>query len=112
MHVMNLLEVEYQKPEVLLRGADPAKEVLRQNYGARSFLCRLDTGEASWQQASTEVLRLILQADQGGPLYAAFQFLAGQGYPVSFVRDELCSGCIHLVCSWCPRKVKLNERRP
>ena len=38
MHVMNLLEVDYQKPEVLLRGADPAKEVLRQNYGARSFL--------------------------------------------------------------------------
>lgn len=99
---MNLLELDFEKADVLLQGADPARDICRQSYGSRSFLCQMETGEASWQQVSEDVLRLVLQADQGGPLYTAFQFLAGRGYPVSFVRDELCSGCIDIACSCGP----------
>ncbi|CAE7595780.1 unnamed protein product, partial [Symbiodinium sp. CCMP2592] len=109
MHVMNLLDLDYEKAEVLLRGADPARSIWRQSYGTRSFLCKMDTGEASWQQASREVIRLVLQADQGGPLYATFQFLAGLGYPVSFVRDELCSGCIQFSCPCCHQNANASK---
>ena len=50
------------------------------------------TGEGWWQMPDSEVIRLVLQADQGGPLYTAYQWCAAQGYAISFIRDESSFG--------------------
>ncbi|CAE7310871.1 hemA [Symbiodinium natans] len=87
-----LLSVELVRPHVGLKGADPSNKLARLTYGKYSFLCHTETGRAEWEQISTDIMRLVLQADQGGPLYAAYQFLAGKGYPVAFSRDEHRNG--------------------
>ena len=89
VHMTNLLSVELVRPHVGLKGADPSNKLARLTYGKYSFLCHTETGRAEWEQISTDIMRLVLQADQGGPLYAAYQFLAGKGYPVAFSRDEV-----------------------
>ena len=47
---------------------------------------------AEWQKPDPDIWRLVLQADQGGPLFSAFQFLSNAGYPIAFLRDEVKLG--------------------
>ncbi|CAE7457798.1 hemA [Symbiodinium natans] len=105
VHMTNLLSVELVRPHVGLKGADPSNKLARLTYGKYSFLCHTETGRAEWEQISTDIMRLVLQADQGGPLYAAYQFLAGKGYPVAFSRDEVMSGADRLVNESPPESV-------
>ncbi|CAE7525593.1 unnamed protein product [Symbiodinium natans] len=105
VRMTNLLSVELVRPHVGLKGADPSNKLARLTYGKYSFLCHTETGRAEWEQISTDIMRLVLQADQGGPLYAAYQFLAGKGYPVAFSRDEVMSGADRLVNESPPESV-------
>ncbi|CAE7235164.1 hypothetical protein AK812_SmicGene46674 [Symbiodinium microadriaticum] len=61
--------------------------------GLLAFVANKATGVARWDTVlegpNSDTLRLILCPDQGGPLYAAYQFLAHNGANVGFIRDEL-----------------------
>ena len=51
------------------------------------------TGEARWVIVDRDSgLRIILSPDEGGPLYAAYQFLALRGLAIGLNRDELQPG--------------------
>ena len=64
-----------------------------QKYDDRSYRCNTKSGESEWLCVDAKLLRVVLQGDQGGPLYSGYQFLAGAGFPVSFIRDESYLGC-------------------
>lgn len=54
------------------------------------YVVNRETGISRWDtHMPDEALRLIFCPDQGGPLFAAFQFLAFNNAKVGFIRDEL-----------------------
>ncbi|CAE6944979.1 unnamed protein product [Symbiodinium natans] len=93
LHVTSLLGLDLEPPERRLAPAEPREQVSRHMYGSDAFLFDQKTGEGWWQMPDSEVIRLVLQADQGGPLYTAYQWCAAQGYAISFIRDE-SDGCV------------------
>ena len=56
------------------------------------MLWNTETGAAQWDTVLPEdcqELRLVLAPDEGGPLWAGFQWLAKQGYRIGFLPDLL-----------------------
>ncbi|CAE7414538.1 unnamed protein product [Symbiodinium sp. CCMP2592] len=92
IHSLDLLECELKLPKATLEGARPQEHITMERYSSRSFRCNTQSGESEWLSLDQKLLRLVLQGDQGGPLYSGYQYLAGRGFPVSFIRDESCLG--------------------
>ncbi|CAE7610898.1 unnamed protein product [Symbiodinium sp. CCMP2592] len=93
IHSLDLLECELQPPKQTLAGARPQDHVVVEQYDNKwSFRCNTQSGESEWLCVDKKLLRLVLQGDQGGPLYSGYQYLAGKGFAVSFIRDESCLG--------------------
>ena len=92
IHSLELLECELHLPKLTLAGARPQDHVAVEKSDNRSFRCNTQSGESEWLCLDTKLLRLVLQGDQGGPLYSGYQYLAGRGFAVSFIRDESCLG--------------------
>ena len=92
VHSLELLELELQPPQQTLAGARPQEHLTVERYGNWCFRCNTQSGESEWLCLDKKVLRLVLQGDQGGPLYSGYQYLAVKGFAVSFIRDESCLG--------------------
>eukprot|EP00439_Symbiodinium_sp_Y106_P006293 s3003_g1.t1 len=91
-HSLELLECELHLPKATLAGARPDEHIAVDKYASWSFRCNTQSGESEWLCLDQKLLRLVLQGDQGGPLYSGYQYLAGRGFAVSFIRDESCLG--------------------
>ncbi|CAE7245477.1 hemA [Symbiodinium sp. CCMP2592] len=94
LHCMELLECELEPPKQTLMGARPKEHLIVEKYDGCSFRCNTQSGESEWLRVDKELLRLVLQGDQGGPLYSAYQYAAAKGFPVCFIRDESHPGLI------------------
>ena len=93
------MNLDFAVPEHPLRPLEPGMEV-RAWHDGRPFLYRTDTGTATWDgpdlqgDGSSDHLRIVLQPDEGGPLYSAYQFLLSKHVAVHFLRDEAPLGIL------------------
>ena len=94
LHSLDLLECELEPPKQTLVGARPREHLIVEKYAGCSFRCNTQSGESEWLRVDKGLLRLVLQGDQGGPLYSAYQYAAAKGFPISFIRDESHPGLI------------------
>ncbi|CAE7211126.1 unnamed protein product, partial [Symbiodinium sp. KB8] len=82
-------------PESPLKAANPAEQVRHQHKAGSqllAFYTNTRTGDATWAAVRPEedrAPRLVLAPDEGGPLYACYQFLALQNAKVTLNRDAL-----------------------
>ncbi|CAE7343813.1 unnamed protein product, partial [Symbiodinium necroappetens] len=92
LHTISLAGMELQKPDHVLRPADSSSGEVRLFRGNQPFLWSPSTGNGHWDmvlESQQNRLRLVLSPDEGGPLWAAFTWMANQGYKINFIRDEL-----------------------
>lgn len=93
MHTLSLAGLELRKPDGSLRPPDlKSGEVRLTDASLGPMLWNTETGAAQWDVVLPEdcqELRLVLAPDEGGPLWAGFQWLAKQGYRIGFLPDLL-----------------------
>ena len=81
-----------------LRAIDPAHEPRaehRLGSDVLAFHVNTTTGECTWaavMPGEDTTVRLVLAPDEGGPLFACYQYLALQGAKVTLNRDALLLG--------------------
>ena len=81
-----------------LRAIDPAHETRaehRLGSDVLAFHVNTTTGECTWaavMPGEDTTVRLVLAPDEGGPLFACYQYLALQGAKVTLNRDALLLG--------------------
>ena len=83
-----------------LRPVVPGVEVRVKETGTPAYVFNTNTGEAKWDTihckrpdvCDSGHVRLVLEPDEGGPLFCAFNYMATRGYAVGFIRDELLPG--------------------
>ena len=92
-HVMDLLQTNLRKPEHVLRPLNVTEKEVRLFHDGLPFLWNPETGDAEWDVAGSESLetslRLIIQPDEGSPMYCCYRFLAARGFKINLIRDEL-----------------------
>ena len=82
-------------PESPLKAGNPAEQVRNlHKVGSQvlAFYTSTATGESTWAAVRPEedrATRLVLAPDEGGPLYACYQFMALQDAKVTLNRDAL-----------------------
>ena len=93
-HVLELLELPLFQPNEQYKAADPSNGVLRWTHEQKAFTFDAKTGEAQWVgfKDDSPNTRVILNPDEGGPLYSGYQYLAQAHFPISLRRDELLPG--------------------
>ena len=91
MHSLELLEIRFALPERPLAAADPKNGLRRFVHLGKAYLAKEGSASSQWVcfDDASSVTRIVLHPDEGGPLYAGFQFLAQKGAPIVFRRDEL-----------------------
>lgn len=93
LHSLELLEVELKPGIVGYPSANPKKGTQRLYHGGKPFLYDMEKGDGLWMELEADDrVRIILNPDEGSPLFAGFQFLANAMLPVAFRRDELHLG--------------------
>ena len=93
LHSLELLELELKPGKVGYPSADPKEGFQRCYHDGKPFLYDVNKGEGLWLEVEDDDrVRLILNPDEGSPLFAGFQFLANVKLPVAFRRDELHLG--------------------
>ena len=96
-------------PENPLRAVDPAQEIRtvhRLGSDVLAFHVNTSTGEATWaavMPGADKAARLVLAPDEGGPLYASYQYLALQGAKITLNRDALLLGQVNADTVWTAR---------
>ena len=82
-------------PCVSVDGDNEERQQHALNDKCLSYVINKESGKCRWDTImdGRDHLRLVLCPDQGGPLYAAYQFLAGANASIGFVRDELPLRC-------------------
>ncbi|CAE7468345.1 hemA, partial [Symbiodinium sp. KB8] len=89
LHSLELLELELKPGKVGYPSADPKEGFQRCYHDGKPFLYDVNKGEGLWLEVEDDDrVRLILNPDEGSPLFAGFQFLANVKLPVAFRRDE------------------------
>ena len=91
LHSLELMELELTLPSHGYPAADPGNGLFLYKHAGRNYIHNSRNGHAEWCdfRENPDMLRLVMNPDEGGPLFAAFQFLAQNGFPVSLRRDEL-----------------------
>ena len=90
------MDVDLKPLAASYRPVDPNEQELRETYEGKAYIFSCKTGQAEWltpERDADDAIRLVLNPDEGGPLFSAWQFLAGLGLPVSFSRDEVQPDC-------------------
>lgn len=91
-HLLNILDIEVTEPSQPLRPADLSANEQRFFYQGQAYLWSARTGAAVWdsvQPAAQKELRLILQPDEGGPMFCAVQWMQSKNFRVLLLRDEV-----------------------
>eukprot|EP00439_Symbiodinium_sp_Y106_P057581 s13_g8.t1 len=91
-HLLSILDVEVTEPSQPLRPADLSANEKRFFYQGQAYLWSADTGSSVWdsvQPAAQRELRLILQPDEGGPMFCAVQWMQSKNFRVLLLRDEV-----------------------
>ena len=94
MHSLELLEIRVGLPERPLLAADPSNGLQRYMHLGKAYLAKDSSASSQWVcfDDRCTLTRIVLHPDEGGPLYAGFQFLAQKGVPIVLRRDELQHG--------------------
>ncbi|CAE7707516.1 unnamed protein product [Symbiodinium sp. CCMP2592] len=118
MHILSLAGLDFRLSERQLRPPDLRNgEIRLTDASLGPMLWHTESGAAQWDAVLPEdlqELRLVLAPDEGGPLWAGFQWLAKRGYRISFLPDLMYLG-FGSVCGFPlrPREVdQLGTRRP
>ena len=91
-HLLNILDIEVTETSQPLRPADLSANEQRFFYQGQAYLWSARTGAAVWdsvQPAAQKELRLILQPDEGGPMFCAVQWMQSKNFRVLLLRDEV-----------------------
>ena len=95
LHSLELLDIELT-PCTAYKAADPAKATHRAYHNKRPYIYQEEDGNGQWVdlQDTGDQVRIVLNPDEGGPLFSSFQFMAAKSAPIAFRRDELSLVCI------------------
>ena len=102
MHILSLAGLDFRVSERRLRPPDLRNgEIRLTDASLGPMLWHTETGAAQWDAVLPEdlqELRLVLAPDEGGPLWAGFQWLAKAGYRISFLPDLMYLGFCSVPC--------------
>ncbi|CAE7244854.1 unnamed protein product, partial [Symbiodinium sp. CCMP2592] len=91
MHILSLAGLDFRLSERQLRPPDLRNgEIRLTDASLGPMLWHTESGAVQWDAVLPEdlqELRLVLAPDEGGPLWAGFQWLAKRGYRISFLPD-------------------------
>ena len=92
-HILSLLDLKLKKPVDALRPVSLNEHEQRMLEDGVPFLWNSVTGASEWDLCGPESvdgsLRVVLQPDEGSPMYCCYRFLASRGFKINLIRDEL-----------------------
>ena len=114
-NILKQMDLDLCVPQEPLRPIDPSKD-MRGFYDRRAFRWDGTSGTAVWDspdlQHGTQHLRLVLQPDEGSPLWSAFQYLVSKNAAVHFIRDEPYLGSAECISASLPPEVESSKITP
>ena len=76
-------------PQIPLRPVTNEEE-RQEHYSGDFFLWNKASGQSEWEMVGQKThKRLVISADEGSPLYAAYRFLLNHNTAINVVRDNL-----------------------
>ena len=99
-NILSQMQVDLHIPSSPLRPVTPGEEK-RCKHNGRPFRWNVADGTATWDDIGGDEEptrpRVVLSPDEGSPMFAAYQFMAGKGCQIHLSRDELQLGVYHKV---------------